>query len=589
MQQVKTLYQWIKKYMISIVISIVMLIVLSNSRVIVPQFISYAIDSILLGEESTFPQLFVNIVEQGSTPKEKLLFLSILLIVFQSVRAILMYGRNILAAHYNENIMFELREKVFNHLETLPFGFFKKNDAGDIIQRCTKDVDVVRTFISQEIPQAMWCIAIIISTVIVMFQVNPMFALISLSTMPIMFISSILYFRKIKTTFEIIDDNEGEMIDVIKENITGVQVVKAFGSQEYELEKYTEKSETLFSNLKIFFSQLAQLHSVNVFLATMQGFIVIIVGITFVDSGHVSIGELILFTMYVKLLSLPIRMLGRLLSRLGRNFVAIERIQYILDQEADELGEGFPKINGDINFKNVSFEYEDGNVKVLDNVSFTIEAGSKVAIVGKTGSGKSTIAHLLSRLFDPTEGSITIENNDLGLINKKHLRDNIGILVQEPYLFSKNIQENLSITNENLREEEIQEYAKVAHIHSDIANFPEGYNTIVGERGTTLSGGQKQRMAIARMLADQKKYIVFDDSLSAVDNETDRSIRKSIEKIKDVTIVIITHRLHSVLDADKVIVLEDGKVIEQGSIEELLSLNGYFKDMYDRQVGDNNE
>lgn len=589
MQQVKSLYQWIKKYMLSIIISIVMLIVLSNTRVIVPQFVSYAIDTILLGEDSTFPTLFSNIVEQGTTAKEKLLYLSILLIVFQAIRALLMYSRNIIAAHYNENIMFELREKVFNHLETLPFGFFKKNDAGDIIQRCTKDVDVVRTFISQEIPQGMWCIAIIISTVFTMFGVNAMFALISLATMPIMFISSYFYFKKIKTTFEIIDDNEGEMIDVIKENITGVQVVKAFGSQQYELDKYTEKSETLFTNLKTFFVQLAQLHSVNIFFATLQGFIVIIVGITFVDKGLVSVGELILFTMYVKLLSLPIRLLGRLLSRLGRNFVAIERIQYILDQEPDVLGDDFPKINGDIEFNNVSFEYDDGNVKVLDNVSFTIEAGTKVAIVGKTGSGKSTVAHLLARLFDPTEGSIMISNSNLNNINKKHLRDNIGILVQEPYLFSKNIQENLSITNESLREEEIQEYAKIAHIHSDIANFPEGYNTIVGERGTTLSGGQKQRMAIARMLADQKKYIVFDDSLSAVDNETDRSIRKSIEKIKGVTIVIITHRLQSVLDADKVIVLEDGAIIEQGSIEELLSLNGYFKEMYDRQVGDNNE
>lgn len=589
MKQLRILYSWIKKYILSISFGIVMLILLSNSRVIVPQFISYGIDSILLGQESTFPKVFANIVERGSTQEEKLLFLSVLLIVFQIVRALLMYGRNILAAHYNENVMFELREKVFNHLETLPFSFFKKNDAGDIIQRCTKDVDVVRTFISQEIPQAMWCIAIIISTVFTMFGVNPLFALISLATMPLIFLTSYLYFRKIKEVFEEIDHNEGEMIDVIKENITGVQVVKAFGSQKYELDKYTDKSETLFSNLKIFFSHLAGMHSINTFLTIMQGFIVIIFGITFIDKGLVTVGELILFTMYVKLLSLPIRMLGRLLSRLGRNFVAVERIQYILDSEPDELGEKSPVIDGDIEFKNTSFKYEDGTVKVLDNVSFTIEAGSKVAIVGKTGSGKSTIAHLLARLFDPTEGSITINGVDLSLINKKHIRDNIGILVQEPYLFSKNIQENLSITNEHLKEEEIYEYAKIAHIHCDIANFPEGYKTIVGERGTTLSGGQKQRLAIARMLADQKKYIVFDDSLSAVDNETDRSIRKSIEKIKDVTVVIITHRLSSVLDADKVIVLEDGLVKEQGTIQELLDLNGYFKEMYDRQVGDNNE
>ncbi len=589
MAQLKTLYGWIKKYIFIIFLSLIMLFILSNTRVIIPQFISYGIDTILLNEESTFPTFLANIVEKGSSAQQKLIYLSILLIVFQMCRAVFMYLRNLLAAYYNENIMFELRERVFNHLQSLPFNYYKKNDAGDIIQRCTKDVDVVRTFVSQEIPQILWCFAIVISTIYTMIGVNVKFALIALITMPIMFIVSFVFFRRIKSIFEKVDHYEGEMIDVIKENITGVQVVKAFGSQKYEFEKYDKKAGKMYDALAVWYKQLAKLHSVNTLLTASQTFIVIVAGIIFIDQGLISVGQLLLFTMYVKLLSLPIRMLGRLFSRMGRNFVAIERIQEILDEEPDVLGDVKPEFKGDIVFDKVSFIYDNSNVKVLDDVSFTIEEGTKVAIIGKTGSGKSTVAHLLARLYDPTDGDVYINNVNFNNINKPHLRDNVGVLVQEPYLFSKNIHENISITNDELSNDEVLNFARVAHIHEDIENFPEGYETVVGERGTTLSGGQKQRIAIARMLADQKKYIVFDDSLSAVDNETDKSIRDSIQSIKDVTIITITHRLTSVLDADKVIVLNEGKVVEQGTISELLDLNGYFKDMYSRQVGDDNE
>ncbi len=589
MRQIVILFGWIKQYIVLFSINVILLVALSYSRMIVPQFISYGIDGVVLGQESRFPKIFANFVQKGDGIREQIFYLSVLLIAYQMLRALLMYSRNALVSFYNENIMFNLREKVYSHLQKLPFTYYKKNDAGDVIQRCTTDVDVIRTFISQEIPQLLWVLAIIFSTVWTMIQVNVTFALISLISVPLIFVSSYIYSNKTRKIFERIDHCEGEMIDVIKENITGIQVVKAFGAQKYELDKYQNKADKYYFNLKSLFSLLAKLQSTITFFTIGQTFVVIVAGIYFIENGTITLGTLILFVAYVKLLSNPIRMLGRLLSRMGRNFVAIDRVHAILESELETVEDNFPKIQGDIVFENVSFSYEDSNINVLDDVSFTIKEGSKVAIIGKTGSGKSTITYLLARLLDPSNGVVSINGIDFKEINRYHIRNNIRVNVQEPYLFSKNILENLKIVNEEIAEEEVRKYTKMAHIHNDIENFPEGYETLVGERGTTLSGGQKQRLAIARLLIDQKMYIVFDDSLSAVDNETDRSIREGLETIKGITTIIITHRLTSILDVDQVIVLDEGKLIEQGTVEELIALNGYFKRLYDVQVGDENE
>lgn len=589
MKQLKSILNWIGKNIYLYIIVFALIIFSAITRTIVPQFGSYALDSILSDKPSVLPSLFDEYIQRGDNAINKTFILIIIMMIFQTVRALVMFLSRVVYAKASENTTITIRNKLYRHLQKLPYSFYKQRNAGDIIQRCTTDMDTIRTFLGDEVHQLVWILSMIIATVVQMVMIDPVFALISLCIFPFILLISVLYFKKTYVIFNDIDEKEGEMIDVIKENVMGVQVVKAFGSQKFEFEKYNEKSGKYYDSLKILFSVLSKLYGATTFLTSFQVFIIMVVGVIFVNNGQTTVGTLVLFLSYTKLLSYPINILARLITRLGKNFVAVDRINEILESEVESVEGGYDLINGNISFKNVSFAYPDSNINVLKDVSFDINVGEKVGIVGRTGSGKSTISYLLARLFEPTTGNIYINEVNISNINKNHLRNNIGIVVQEPYLFSRDITENINIKGNNFDMDNIIFYAKVANIHDDIAGFEQGYDTEVGERGTTLSGGQKQRIAIARMLINDYKVLVFDDSLSAVDNETDMSIRQALSNIENVTTITITHRVTSILDYDKVIVLDDGEIVEYGTVEKLKNSDGYFAKIYLSQVGDNNE
>ena len=590
MRELKTLFRWMGKYKFGLILILALILLLAYTRTITPQFISYTIDSILLGQESPLPSVFADQIQKQDSVYGQTFVLITILILFQAARSLLMVIRGRVVAITTENFMYDLRTKTYSHLQRLPFEYFKKNDAGDIIQRCTTDMEVIRTFVTGELVQMTWIFSIIATTLFTMIRVNPLFALVSICCFPLIFLSSYFYFKKIRVVYSSIDENEAQMIDSIKENITGVQVVKAFGSQKFEYDKYIDKSKDYYVNLDKFFGYLSKMHAFSSLFTNMQTFIVVIFGIIFIEKGIITVGVLVLFLSYVKLLNVPIRALARLFSRLGRNFVAIDRVDEILTSKEESYSGVKSDMSGDIEFKNVSFKYADSNENIIDNVSFKIEKGQRVAIIGRTGSGKSTISHLLSRLIDPTSGQILINGVDITTIEKNHLRTNIGVIVQEPYLFSKSIEKNIAIGSDKYDIQEVMQFAQVASIHNDILAFEDGYETSVGERGTTLSGGQKQRIAIARSIITPRKVLVFDDSLSAVDNETDKSIRDALSQIGSATTIAITHRLSSVLDCDKVLVFNQGKLIQCGSIEALRNdTNSYFANLYNKQVGDDNE
>lgn len=589
MKQMKTIFSWMGKNKYLYVLVLFMIIILAFSRTLVPQFGTYAIDTILSDKPSVLPNFMDNIVKTKSDPFDQVVMLVIVLVVYQTIRAGLMFTRSYIYSFASENTVMNLRNNLYAHLQKLPFSYYKTRNAGDIIQRCTTDMDVVKTFISEEILGFVWIIAMISATIYQMIRIDLVFSLISLCIFPIILIISILFFKKTYVQFGIIDEKESQLIDTIKENVTGVQVVKAFGAQKYEHDKYSVKSGAYYDELGVLFKLISKLYGSTSFLTALQTFIIMITGIYFVRDGNITLGTLVLFLSYTKLISYPINMLARLITRFGRNFVAIDRINEIFESDVETIEFEKPVLNGNIEFKNVSFSYPDGNVKVLDDVSFKIKSGTRVALIGKTGSGKSTVSYLLSRLFEPDSGSIYIDNHDITKINKEYLRNEFGFVVQEPYLFSKEISKNIAIKNDEFTLDDVIHYAKVANIHDDIDKFEKGYETEVGEHGTTLSGGQKQRVAIARMLINNHKVLIFDDSLSAVDNETDLSIRRALGDIEGATTITITHRITSVLDCDQIIVFDNGKLIESGSIDELLSSDGYFATMYKNQVGEKNE
>jgi ATP-binding cassette subfamily B protein len=382
----------------------------------------------------------------------------------------------------------------------------------------------------------------------------------------------------IRRTFLAADAKEGELSTVMQENFTGVRVVRAFGREKFELEKF-KKFNKEFKNLNyISLEYIAKYWGGTDLLCFFQISLVVVVGSLMAYNNEISLGTLFVFTIYVNSLVWPLRQLGRILSQMGRMEVSLTRINEILHTPLEEGTKDSvkPDLRGDIVFDNVYFEYEPG-VPVLKNMSFTVKQGEKIAVLGSTGSGKSSLMHLLLRLYDYKKGSIKINGTELRDIDKKYLREHIGIVLQEPFLYSKTIMENIKMAKDNLSDEEVYEAAKAASVHDVIMGFKQQYNTVVGERGVTVSGGQKQRIAIARTLVKDSDILIFDDSLSAVDTETDMKIQAELkENNKGITTFIISQRITTLMDADRIFVMENGQLADSGSHAELISRDGLY-------------
>lgn len=548
-----------------------------------PLLLSEIVDSILGSEPFTMPDFLMNPINAlGGRDflRQNLWIPALALILMNIVNGVFTFIKGRSSAIASENIARKLRNDLYCHLQHLPFAYHVKAQAGELIQRCTSDVDTIRRFLAVQVMEVVNTVLMVVIAMGILLPRSVPITLYSLILVPPLFCFATWFFKMVHKSFEVADEADGVLNAVLQENLSGVRVVRAFGQQEREVEKFDRVNNDLRKKNLRLNELLAIYWGGGDAISMTQTLLTLVVCIIYACNGWITVGTLIVFTSTLGMLLFPIRQLGRTLSDAGKAMVSMKRVQAILHEEAepDEPNALKPDLHGDIVFDHVSFAYPDDNVPVLRDVSFTIPAGKTAAVLGGTGSGKSTMMYLLQRLYTPTSGKITIGGVDIQQIDRKYLRAHVGLILQEPFLYSKSIRENVGITAPEQEAERIEHAADIASASGFIAKADKGWETVVGERGVTLSGGQKQRIAIARTLLKDNNIRIFDDSLSAVDTETDAQIRAALRhEQKDVTTLIISHRVTTLSQADLILVLENGQITQQGTHAELCSQPGLYQ------------
>lgn len=556
---------------------------------VTPQIIKITVDSILGTEPAALPKALQGVLSLDilqSDPIRALWMAAGAVIVVALLRGLCSYGQRIHLSKGSERFVKGIRDDLYRHIQHLSYAWHTAHSTGEIIQRCTSDVDVIRNFVCNQLVEVVRTVFLIILYLSIMFSMNVKLSLVAVLFIPIVGLSSGVFYKKISSRFQVADEAEGELTTCAQENLTGVRVVRAFGRERYEVDRFNRRNQR-FSQLWIRLGKLLSIYwASGTLLTCLQVMVIILVGTVETVHGNMTLGAFLAFITYNEALAWPVRSLGRVLSDMSKAGVSLDRVGYILQaQEEQDVPEAQEATTGDIEFDHVSFGYE--GQPVLRDVSFTIPAGSTFAILGGTGSGKSTLVHLLDRLYDLPEGqgTITIGGVDIRKMKRESLRRQIGLVLQEPFLFSQTIRENISATKPQATEEELRRAAAIACVDEAITEFPDGYETVVGERGVTLSGGQKQRVAIARMLVQQAPIMVFDDSLSAVDAQTDAKIRAALrESLDKSTVILISHRITTLMQADRILVLDNGRVADMGTHAELIARPGIYREIYDIQM-----
>ena len=562
-------------------ISTVMIVLIGY---LTPLLLAETIDCVLTGKPSALPGWALAPLRALGWSRaylaDRLWILGLLLVGLNVVNGVFTYLKGRLTAVASENIALELRERLYAHLQALPFSYHVHAQTGDLIQRCTSDVDTIRRFLSVQVMEVVNALLMIVIALVILLGRNARLTLYSVVCVPLLFAFALWYFGKVRKSFREADESEGVMSAVLQENLSGVRVVRAFGQQEREVEKFETVNDDYRRKCFRVNRLLSIYWGVGDIITWAQSLLTLAVCVVFAVRGEITVGTMTLFVAYVGQLLFPVRQLGRVLSDTGKSLIAMERIQEILHApaEPEEPEAQRPALDGDIVFDHVSFAYPDDGVPVLRDVSFTIPAGSTVALLGGTGSGKSTLVYLLQRLYEPTGGRITVGGVDLREIDRSWLRSHVGLILQEPFLYSKTIRENVGIVRRDPEAKAVEHAAEIAAASGFIAKADKGWETVVGERGVTLSGGQKQRVAIARTLLKDNQILIFDDSLSAVDTETDAQIRAALRHEQEgVTTLIISHRVTTLSQADKIIVLEDGRVTQEGTHAQLSAQPGLYQ------------
>ena len=508
-------------------------------------------------------------------------------------RGLFAYGQQYRAEWLAQRVAYDIRNSIYNHLQRLSFAYHDKAQTGQIMSRATQDVEGVRLFISMGVIRLVYVVVLLVATLVLMVTTNWVLALVSWAFLPIIAGRSIQVTARLRPIWLQVQDLQGQMGAVLQENLSGMRVVKAFAQEQQESVKFARKAKELFEHA--FHTNRVQAFNTPLLTGIWMLSMVAVgwVGAIEISAGSLTTGELTKFMTLLTLLQLPVRSLGWIVMLFARAQSSGERIYDILDAEsavqekpdAIELRD----VRGHVRFEHVSFSY-DAISSVLHDINIEAKPGEVVALLGPTGSGKSTIVNLLPRFYDVTEGRITIDGIDIRDVTLASLRRNIGIVQQDPFLFNATIRENIAYGAVHASQEEIERVAKAARIHDFIVSLPEGYDTWVGERGVTLSGGQRQRIAIARTLLLDPRILILDDSTSSVDTETEYLIQQALaELMRGRTTFVIAQRLRTIKSADQILVLQRGRIVQRGRHEELIEQDGPYREIYDLELRDQEE
>lgn len=485
---------------------------------------------------------------------------------------------------------FYLRNKLFAHLERLPARYYNEHKTGDLMAHATNDIPAIRQTFGQGFILLTDAIFMTTATLIILFRTTPLqLAMLSLLPFPFLALGTTLFSRLVNARFRAVHEAFSSLTERAQESIAGIRVVKAFVQEKAETDRFMSVAQRNVDENVRLIRVWGLMFPMSGLASTLAFVFVLRYGAAMIISQEISLGDFVAITSYLAMLVWPMIAVGWVINVVQRGYAALDRINKILDEVPDVADEqeavDLPAVDGMVEFRNVTFSYSPELPPALSNVSFTIEAGKTLAIVGRTGCGKSTIVSLLTRLYNPPEGSVFIDGHDIRQVTLKSLRDQLGVVPQEAFLFSTTVGNNIAFASDEYSQAKIEHFAEVAQVRKDISEFPDGFDTIVGERGVTLSGGQKQRVCIARALIKEPRILVLDDCLSAVDTQTEENILRGLrEYMHSRTTIIISHRISTVKDSDEIIVLDDGVVRERGTHDELVAAGGLYHELYEKQL-----
>jgi ATP-binding cassette subfamily B protein len=544
--------------------------------------------SVLLGE--AVPWLVKESIDRGLTQGEQaiLIYAAIGIVAVTAFRAVFSYVQGYFGEYISQRVAYDLRNALYDRFQRLSFSFHDNIQTGQLMSRATADVEGVRMFIAMGAMVIISTIFMFMTILALLISLNWRLALVTMAFIPLMALSAVSVGRTLRPMFLRVQEELAAMTEILQESLAGVRVVKAFAREEFQIDRFSKQVKVLFDwNIKSARQQAFNMPVLNLLLGIAVG-ATLWYGGNEVFAGRLTLGGLVAFNGYLAMLIMPVRRLGFMTMLIARAVSAGERIFEILDASA-EISDApnaieMPNVEGRVRFDNVSFKYGSAS-PTLKNVDLDVRPGEAIAVLGNTGSGKSTLVNLLPRFYDVSNGRITIDGTDIRDVTVASLRRQIGIVLQETFLFSATIRDNIAYGSEGASMDQIVAAAKAARAHDFIMSFPDGYDTWVGERGTTLSGGQRQRVAIARTLLLDPRILIFDDSTSSVDAETENLIRQALANLmKGRTTFIIAHRLGTVKNANRIIVLDRGQIVEEGTHLDLLDRHGFYKHIYDLQL-----
>lgn len=588
MKELAYLNKYLRKYKYYLLLGIVY-VILSNIFQIVPaQLVRHSIDLVTENirvyrtfEGLTLQDTFFSVFAFG------ILLYAGLILLMAFLRGFFLYLVRQTIIVMSRHIEYDLKNEIFEHYQSLPLSFYRRNNTGDLMNRISEDVSRVRMYLGPAIMYGLQLVTLFVILIPIMFSISPMLTWYSLIPLPLLSLSIYFVNNIIERRSEQIQESQSKLSTFVQEAFSGIRVLKSFNREEESFRKFSQESD-IYKKQSLKLTKVQSLFFPLILgLIGLSTILTVYAGSTEVIRGNLTFGHIAEFIIYVNLLTWPVTSLGWTSSLVQRAEASQKRINEFLKTQNNIVSEKniVREIQGKIEFKNVGFTYPDTGIKALQNISFTINPGESLAIIGTTGSGKSTISSLIARLFDAREGEILIDDIPIEHYNLNSLRTQLGYVPQDVFLFSDTIYNNIAFGITDTHEEKVIEAAKDADVYKNIMVFPNGFQTRVGERGITLSGGQKQRVSIARAIVREPKILMLDDALSAVDTKTENTILNSMKRImQSRTSIIISHRVSSAKLANKIIVLVDGRVVEEGTHESLLAKESFYKDLYEKQI-----